>query len=875
MKNYYAKIYFTVLSALCLTVFANAQLTETFDDGDFTSNPAWVGNTQDWIVNATKQLQSNNTVANSTFYLSTANSLATSVQWEFYAQLAFSTSGANYVDVYLTASASDVTLAATTGYFVRIGNTADEISLYRKDAGTAAIKIIDGADGVVGGSNNTIKIKVTRDAGNVFTLYRDITGTGNSYISEGNITDATYLTSAWFGILVKQSTASFFQKHYFDDIFITNYVPDTTPPSIVSAIATSANMVDVLYSEAINKTTAENTGNYSVNNSIGSPSSAVRDAANPALVHLNFSASFASNIINTITITGIKDLAGNTLTSATSTFLWYVVGIYSVVIDEIMADPTPQVGLPNAEWIELKNTTPVPINLQGYRIGKPAGVSGPLPSFVLQPDSFVIVTTSSQVAALSAFGKTVSVTSFPSLGNDGDNIFLQSNTGNTIHFVNYSSSWYGNVIKADGGWTLEMIDPKNPCAGASNWKASVDASGGTPGKKNSVDAVNKDQEPPLVLRAYAPDSLSLTVFFNEPIDATSAGTAANYSISDGIGAPVSATADVSTYNKVNLVLPAPLVRGKVYTVTVSNVSDCSGNTLGSANSAKVGLATPADSFDIVVNEILFNPKPTGVDYLELYNRSGKIIDLSKISIANRSSTTGNIGSPVSVSADNYLFFPGDFIALTPEPQTTSRDYLVKYPDAVQQVNLPSFPDTKGYVLVLNSQGAIIDELDYSYKWHFALVDNEEGISLERIDYGRPSNDASNWTSAASSAGFGTPGYINSQYRADLVPQGEITLNPKLFSPDNDGFEDFTLIEFKFPEPGYVANITIFDAAGRAVKILQRNTTCAARGSFRWDGLDDKLLKVPAGIYVIYTDIFNLKGQKKQFKNTVVVAKKMR
>src|SRR5437868_10193125 len=98
---------------------------------------------------------------------------------------------------------------------------------------------------------------------------------------------------------------------------------------------------------------------------------------------------------------------------------------YDVVIDEIMADPSPQVGLPNNEWIELKNMANAVINLQGWRIGDANGQSGPMPNFDLQPDSFVIVCTSSAVAAMSAFGTTISVTSFPSLDNDGDQIFLK------------------------------------------------------------------------------------------------------------------------------------------------------------------------------------------------------------------------------------------------------------------------------------------------------------------------------------------------------------------------------------------------------------------------------------------------------------------
>lgn len=113
---------------------------------------------------------------------------------------------------------------------------------------------------------------------------------------------------------------------------------------------------------------------------------------------------------------------------------------YDVVIDEVMIDPTPQIGLPNNEWIELKNTTTIPINLQNWRIGDVTGQSGPMPNFILQPDSFVIVCTGSAVAAMSVFGATISVTSFPSLDNDGDQLFLKAANGETIHAVAYSSS---------------------------------------------------------------------------------------------------------------------------------------------------------------------------------------------------------------------------------------------------------------------------------------------------------------------------------------------------------------------------------------------------------------------------------------------------
>jgi len=862
------KILLSLFTSISLSP-ASAQVYENFADGDFINTPAWTGNTADFIVNTSQQLQSNNTSPNTSFYLSTANSLITTTQWEFYVQLSFNTSSSNYVDVFLSASASDLTDVNTNGYFIRIGNTSDEISLYKK-TGNISNKIIDGLDNVTNTSNNTLKIKVIRNAADQWILYRDITGTGNSYVSEGSITDATYNTSAYFGFLVKQSTSSFFQKHFFDDIEIKAYTPDTTPPAIVSAVATSNTTLDILFNEPVDGISAQATANYAAGNNIGNPLSAIIDAGNPALIHLTFANAFPGNTAINLTVSGIKDIEGNTLLNGLTSFSFYSAQQYDVVIDEIMCDPTPQVGLPNNEWIELRNTSTFPVNIKNWRIADASGTSGALPNFILQPDSFVIVCTGSAVSAMFPFGTTISVSSFPSMDNDGEIISLITDQGLTMHAVNYSASWYKNQLKKDGGWTLEMIDTKNPCSGISNWKASENLLGGTPGKKNSVDGSNPDKDAPKLLRAYASDSLNVLLVFDEPL--INVTNAASYSISDGIAvgtvSPASALAD-----RIKLQLSNPIQRGKIYTVTANALTDCSGNSIGNKKTARFGLSEVADSMDIVINEILFNPPTNGTDYVEIYNRSKKIIDLKQTYIANRNST-GEVSSIKQISSESFLIFPEDFIVITEDPAIIKSLYITQNPDALVAVAfMPSFSDDNGNVIILNAQGQITDQLSYSEKWHFKLIDNREGVAIERIDYNAPTQLQDNWHSAASSVGYGTPTYKNSQYRINHEVKGEVKISPEIVSPDNDGQDDFATIEYSFPSPGYVANITIFDATGRPVKILQRNALCGVKGSFRWDGLGDKSQQLATGIYVILTEIFNLQGKKKVFKNTIVVARR--
>ncbi|MDZ4792778.1 MAG: lamin tail domain-containing protein [Bacteroidota bacterium] len=546
---------------------------------------------------------------------------------------------------------------------------------------------------------------------------------------------------------------------------------------------------------------------------------------------------------------------------------------YDVVIDEIMADPTPQVGLPNNEWIELRNTTAAPINLLNWRIGDATGQSGPMPSFVLQPDGYVIICTGSAVAALSLFGTTIAVTSFPSLDNDGDQLFLRAANGRTIHAVSYTASWYQNELKKDGGWTLEMIDTKSPCAESSNWKASISTAGGSPGIKNSVDAVNNDPTAPQLKRAYTTDNITIVLVYDEPVDSLSGATLANYSIDNG-ATLLSATAITPLFNQVQLKTTGPLSANTVYTITATNVKDCKNNTIGAANKARVGLPVDPAAGEWIINEILFNPRSNAFDFVEFYNNSNKIFDAAKLYIANRNSS-GVISSIKPLSTTPLYIFPGNYIVETADPDNLAMQYLVKNPDQVLLVSSPPpFSDDEGTVVALNFQGTVVDEVKYKDDWHFKLIDNPEGVSLERIDPAGPSQDATNWHSAASTAGYATPTYKNSQYKLLNSINAKIEITPKVFSPDNDGRDDIATIQYELTEPGYVANITIFDAAGRPIRNLVRNGTLGLSGYWNWDGLDDKGNKLPIGTYIIFTEIFNPQGKKEQFKKAVVLARKL-
>ena len=99
---------------------------------------------------------------------------------------------------------------------------------------------------------------------------------------------------------------------------------------------------------------------------------------------------------------------------------------------------------------------------------------------------------------------------------------------------------------------------------------------------------------------------------------------------------------------------------------------------------------------------------------------------------------------------------------------------------------------------------------------------------------------------------------------------DFSISPEVFSPDGDGFEDITILQYELDDPDFIGSITIYDVKGRPVKSLSRNTSLGATGFFKWDGTDDNGESVRSGLYIVYVDLFDSAGNKKKFKLEVAL-----
>ena len=1139
MKNTLVTLLF--YSFFCGLGMLHAQnLTDDFSDGDFTNNPIWVGTTTQFRVNASNELQLHST-GTDTAYLSTAANLQGTATWEFSVRMAFSPSSNNYARIYLQANHSDLK-GAINGYYIQIGErgATDALKLYRQDGVSSSLIMTGTSAGVA--SSPDISVRVSRDNTGSWTMEVDYTG-GTNYAIDATGTDSTYAVGNFIGIFCRY-TSSNASKFYFDDILAGPLFIDTIPPTIASAIAVITTEVDVDFNEPLDLTSAQLTSNYTVDNGVA-VLAAVVDSSDPSLVHLTVSP-LSNGTTYQLTVNGVEDASSNPTVNERANFTYYLIQVAragDIVINEIFADPNPTVGLPSTEFVELYNKANYAIDLTGYtfyegssralpsyvilprtyvilcasssvvdyqsygqvldiggmsltnggeniyladasgqlidslsydeawyrdadkeeggwslelinpnqtclgasnwtastdsgggtpgrqnsvydntadtllptilelrqvsanqvrlnfsevmdttmlatvgnytidnglffvnatvqgnnavlltanndftnytvytidvngardcvgnaqhlsidftfyeievaahydilineifpdynpQIGLPeleyielynrsnkvvnlerytisdgSSAVGTLPFFILEPNSYVLIHKDDGTSPYAVYGDFLALGTFPDLNTSGDDLVLRNAEGRVVDAVSYDPSWFQNEDKEEGGWSLERINPNRPCEGSSNWRASENNLGGTPARANSILQTEADTDAPDLIRAYPFASKQVRLFFSEAMGDTSA-TNTNYYILDNNKTVTEVVLEPPFYNTVVLTLDTDLEVEAIYTLElITRVTDCEGNAVGVNRTVQFALPKPIVAGDVILNEILFNPVVGGSDFVELYNNSSKVVNVGDLIFANTKDK--DLVHQTDKVATDWLLFPGQYVVISGDIDQVRKNYQTENPNHFIENDLPTYGDDEGSVIIYNvidsitgtdtiPSAQLVDQFDYLDDYHTALLDDENGVSLERIDFDAPTQDRNNWHTAATDVGYATPAYQNSSYRVNEIAQeGIIQIPDNVFSPDGDSYEDFLLINYNVDAIGYVANVKIYDTHGRLIRSLVNGVLLAYEGTFQWDGADDAGNRAKVGIYIIVLEIYNPAGDVQRMKRTCVVA----
>ncbi|RMD50943.1 MAG: hypothetical protein D6830_01500 [Ignavibacteria bacterium] len=460
--------------------------------------------------------------------------------------------------------------------------------------------------------------------------------------------------------------------------------------------------------------------------------------------------SLLDSVVVTATVSSIED--ENIYNNSYSKTFYSGLTKNSVLINEIMISPSD-----GNEWIEFFNNSGKRINLKNYSI---QNLSPSLSSEVLTSNDFFIESDDYFILATDTI-KGINnqiVIDFGSLSESNDGIVIKDFRGSTL-----DSLFYNNDFNIKRGRSIERIDKNERTAFFDNWYPSLDPTGNTCGKDNSVELL-------------------------------------------------------SSYN----------------------------------------------NNEILINEIMYDPSQGKCEYIEFYNNSSnKEVNLGGMQLIKNDSIT------IELSPQYFYLHPNEFFLLA------SDSSIIDWVGKIYNLQIEKFTlsNTGDKLLLTDFYGNEIDYLEYSPKWHFQGIIDTKGKSLERLNYSLPSNFPDTWSSCVSPEG-GTPLKLNSVYTKEGMTTKGLSFSVNPFSPDGDGFEDFTLIKYSLSSSPSLVRIRIFDDLGRLVRTLSDSKPSGQTGEIVFDGLSDDGKHLRVGMYIVLLEAIGNDGKTfESFKKVLVIATK--
>jgi hypothetical protein len=516
----------------------------------------------------------------------------------------------------------------------------------------------------------------------------------------------------------------------------------------------------------------------------------------------------------------------------------------------------------------------VPIALYGFGLYDAAAWSGTpalFPPCLMPAKSYLICSAVGDTAQFSSHGRVIGLAHFPSLNNSGDELSLLDNHAQLLDRVAYQSSWYGK--ESSKGRSLERIDVNTICSTDANWLPSKDSMGTTPGRVNSVEGEFVDDRPFKAKRVSYLNDSTLMLELNKSVS-LSALNNASFDIAPSSLLPLSFHAANAAQTYWRIQLPFMMDADSIYYLHIKALKDCPGREIEAVRMPFGKPALPAPG-DLVLNEILFNPYSGSSDFVELLNRSNRILDLSEVQLQEISVEDSSLLGAAYLGDSLLQCLPGEYLACTEQVAAVLAHYTVADTGTLHEVpGLPNYDDLEDIVALVYRR-VLLDELHYDHHWHFALLNDEDGVSLERLDPAGVTQSAANWHSAASANGYATPGYRNSQYNPGMNATSNLTVEPAIFSPDQDGRDDILQIRYQNASAGSLLNLSIYDLNGQLIKRIAHNDIGATEGLYTWDGLNDQGSLAAVGPYLLAADFLDLNGKKFQIRKKVILAQKLR
>lgn len=811
-------------------------LLDPFDAG-FDPGLNWQGDLDAFVGNAGRlQLDDMRQTPTNSAVVWVAASTMGNACWTLDAELQFSPSASNKVVWWLAADRS-LDQSGIQGYYLQLGGISggdDAFELFEA-IGSSKNLILSGLVGGAATDPVIGNLNVCRTAIGEWSL--EVQDASGAIVDQATGTNTSPLEGAFAGLVLDFTTTRnglfFFDNFGVDPVFV-----DQDPPTLVGATATDARTILLEASEALASTAAAS-ALYQVDGI-----TVTNASLSGRTVELSLASDLPSGQATAVTVSAWSDQAGNQASNLTTNVTFTAprqLATFELLITEVMADPTPQIGLPDFEYIELYNAGASPIDLSTVSLSDD-GNEIVLPFLMLAPQAYVAL-------AEDPLGdiRFEVFADFPSLTNSGGLLSLVA-AGEIIDQVEYTPRWHESS-KDDGGYSLERKDLNQPCLlGQDNWGSSTSLSGGTPGEANSVTGpVERDS-----LKIIGAELQSLTRVLVRTNRALS-DVAGAFELANGGSLTASSTDRLNEYQ---LELDEALAQGEPLVLVLASTStSCGGSDLVSQLGVTIGLPDIPAPGDWELNEIMFDPLTGQGRWVELVNVSDKLLStdgllLAQASMSEEVDELFETFGTLLVPAGGYVVFADDVESLVRE-----------FPNA----RLPSILSTDVPTIGAEDCIMLFDPVDesvyfnvcYTDDWHNQAYANTDGVSLERIDLGILPQSEANWTSAAATVNFATPTLTNSQARSgETLPEGTFALASERISPDGDGFEDLLRLDYTFGEAGVLARFEIVDLLGRPVLESNQDTSPGISGTWTWDGVDLDGELVDVGTYVLRVTYFS-------------------